>query len=122
MAPEHRMETVPRSLVPRPYFTDSENISDFHEKLEEYFLVNKIPNDDKLVILKCSLKANAKIWFDTIGSTFLGPTLTYDTLLSKLKEVFPAVRNKVELRQELFTKNDFSRSPIRLFSSEVRTA
>ena len=74
VAPELRMETAPRNLVPRPYFTGSENISDFQEKLEEYFLVNKIANDDKLVILKCSLKANAKIWFDTIGSTFLGPS------------------------------------------------
>ena len=116
------METAPKNLVPRPFLTGSENICDFQEKLEEYFLVNKIPNDDKLVILKCSLKAKAKIWFDTIGSTFLRPTLTYDTLLSKLKEVFPVVRNKIELRQEIFTKkNDFSRL-LRLFSSEVGTS
>ena len=103
MENELRMKTAPRHLVPRPYFIGSENISDFQEKLDEYFLVNKISNDDKLVILKCSLKANAKIWFDTTGSTFPEPTLTYDTLLSKLKEAFPAIRNKVELRQELFT-------------------
>ena len=98
------METPPSNLAPRPYFASSENMCDFTENLEEYFLVNKIPNDDKLVILKCSLKANGKIWFDTIGSTFLGPTLTYHTLLSKLKEAFPVVRNKVELLQEFFTK------------------
>ena len=104
MKNEHRMETAHRNLVPRPYFTGSENISDFQEKLEEYFLVDKIPNDDKLVILKCSLKANAKICFDTTGCTFLGLTLFYDTLVNKLKEASLAVRNKVELRQEFFTK------------------
>ena len=86
------------------HFTELENISVFQDKLEEYFLVNKIPKDDKLVIIKCSLKSNAKVWFDTIGSTFFGPTLTYDTLLNKFKEAFPAVCNKIELRQELFTK------------------
>ena len=75
VALKHKMEPASRNLVPRPHFTGSENISDFHDKMEDYFLVDKIPNDDKLVILKCSLKFNAKIWFDTFGSPFLGFTI-----------------------------------------------
>ena len=74
-------EPAPNNMISRKYFTGVEDISVFIGELEEYFLVNKIAEADKFSILKCSLKADAKIWFANVASPSLGETLTYEALV-----------------------------------------
>ena len=98
-------EPTPTYMVSRKYFTGVEDISVFLEELEEYFLVNRIADADKFSILKCSLKAEAKIWFASIASPSLGETPTYEALVNKLKTHFAPVRDKAALRRELYGKS-----------------
>ena len=86
-------EPAPNNVISRKYFTGVENISVFLEELEEYLLVNKIADRDKFSILKCSLKADAKIWFASVASPSLGDTPSYEALVNKLKTHFTPVRD-----------------------------
>ena len=104
MSPNHS-EPAPNNLISRKHFTGVKEISVFLEELEEYFLVNKIAVADELSILKCSLKADSKIWIASVVSHSLGDTPTYEALVNKLKVHFTPVRDKAALRRELHGKS-----------------
>ena len=53
---------------------------------------------------KCSLKAEAKIWFQSVASSGLGDTSTYEALITKLKINFAPVRDKAALPRGLYGK------------------
>ena len=65
-------EPTPTYMVSRKYFTGVEDVPVFLEELEEYFLLNRIADTDKYSILKCSLKADAKILFASVAFPSLG--------------------------------------------------
>ena len=66
------------------------------EELEEYFLVNKIGNTNKLSISKCGLEVGAQISFPSLGDTS-----SDEDLIRKSKLHSAHVGDKATLRREL---------------------
>ncbi|GFW78811.1 uncharacterized protein TNCV_4262311 [Trichonephila clavipes] len=94
-------------VLPKVYFSGSENVTEFLEGIDNQIRLLEIPSDLSWVYLKDHLLGRALDWYQIFGSTLVQNTTTdFAQLKIALSKAFPVIRNKKDLEIKFYSSHN----------------
>ncbi|GFS62753.1 uncharacterized protein TNCV_3201941 [Trichonephila clavipes] len=91
------------NVWPEVYFSESENVTEFLEGIDNQIKLLEIPSDLSCAYLKGHLMGRVLDWNQIFGSTLVQNTATdFAQLKAALSKAFPAIQNKKELETRFY--------------------
>lgn len=106
--------------VKPPKFQENENPNQFFEKLEKFFILKQIPENNRTNILEGVFEGREKIWFDTCKPLFT----SFEVFKTKFLEEFFSIPIRVKIKGNWLAKRfDGSKDNLQnYFMTQIREA
>ncbi|GFU81677.1 uncharacterized protein TNCV_3645771 [Trichonephila clavipes] len=91
------------NVSPEVYFSESENVTEFLEGIDNQIKLLEIPSDLSCAFLKGHLMGRALEWYQIFGSTLVQNTATdFTQLKAALPKAFPAIQIRKDLETRFY--------------------